>query len=221
MESHRTKKCVYLVAIVATLFNIQVLAVESEFLTPEMASSTFKKFTGPTLLTGSFQQIKIIKDIDVTLKTSGQFKIQKTTPENVTIFWQIEKPQPMKVCITPENIVMDNPLLKKKTTLKLGEISDQDGSGLSKLVHLLKLDPVEITSQFNIKLDNDSKLKAIIYPKQKDSYSFVSAKLELDGNKNLKQINLLENNNDTLEIKFIKTKEKNFKVGQIKLEECK
>ncbi|MFZ3231631.1 MAG: outer-membrane lipoprotein carrier protein LolA [Pseudobdellovibrio sp.] len=217
MVSKSTKILIYLFAIVAINQNVLVLASEAEFLDAKTIQQNFKTFSKPSILSGQFEQTKTIKDLQVSIKTIGKFKIKKATQQHIEVLWQIQKPEQMNVCISEDQIIFDNILLKKRTTLKLSEISSQDSSGLSKLIHLIKLDPNEISTGFNIQIKDG---KILVFPKVKNQYSFLHAELELDSNKNLKKIFLVEPSEDSLEVNFIKTQEKIMTTKDSNQKEC-
>lgn len=220
MMNVRIKKLSYLCAIVATLVGNTVSAAEPAYLSAADIQKQFKKFKRPSVLTAQFDQVKSIKDLDVQIKTSGHLKIKKRSADDVAILWLIDKPESMKVCITEDQIIFDNTSLKKKTVLKLSEISNQDSSGLSKLIHLIKLDPDEIITNFNIEMKDKSSGHAVIYPKKANQYSFIKAEVDLDKNKNLKVIELVEANEDTLKINFTKIQESPGPASKASDKEC-
>ncbi len=187
-------------------------------MSPEQIQSEFKKFQKPSRLTGHFEQVKTIKEIDVQIKTSGQFEIRRQSNHNVSLVWKIEKPDPMMVCIDDETVVFDNPRLKKKSTLKMSEISSQDSAGLTKLVQLIKMNPDLLASDFLVATDNK---KYYISPKDKKNYQFSNAEVELDPKKNVREILLNEVNGDELLIKFAQTKEATLNEAELKTKACR
>mgnify|MGYP003387093472 CR=1 FL=1 len=179
-------------------------AAESSYLQADEIHRLLKNISKPTLTTGQFEQSKYIKDLSVTLKTSGTYKIYKYNADDFKVIWNIQSPEKMNVCIDTERFVFENLATKKKNILKLDELSQNDSSGLSKLIHLIKLNPKEITTHFNIQKQTGDLL---IIPKQENQFSFLNAVVSLDKLKNLKQMKLKEKSGDQLEMRFLKTVE--------------
>lgn len=191
--------------------------VKSVPLNLEEIKKEFKKFEKPSLLSGHFEQQKKLKELDVEIKTSGKFRIKRLSAQKVALIWKIEKPDSMMVCIDEQTVVFDNPRLKKKTTLKMSEISQQDSSGLTKMVHLIKMNPETLEQDFII---TGGPKKFTVVPKNKGDYQFAQAILELDAQKNLKQVVLHEVNEDSLHIQFTNTKETSMNRMQIMEKAC-
>ena len=181
--------------------------IPTDFLWAGMTSAEIRQELTPlqafSLLKGHFEQIKTIKDLNVSIKTTGEYELSKDQSGQVMVRWKIQKPEPMNICIDVKQIVFDNLGLHKKTTLKLEEVSQQDSSGMTKLMSLIRLDPQEMNQNFNI---DKKKSLLIVTPKELKANSFKKAEIELDHGKNLKSVNLVESNEDTLQIQFTKTK---------------
>ncbi|MBC7741432.1 MAG: outer membrane lipoprotein carrier protein LolA [Bdellovibrionaceae bacterium] len=171
----------------------------SGVLSPAQIQTEFKKFEKPSKLSGQFEQKKKIKELDVTIETSGLYEIKKFSSTQMNLIWKIQKPDPMTVCMSEEAVVIDNPRIKKKTTLKLSEISQQDSSGLTKLVNLIKMNPEMLAKDFTI-LKKDGHF--LVTPNVDKGYQFSTADLQLDKQKNIQHLLLTEASGDTLEIFF-------------------
>lgn len=213
-------KCQFLMSVLlgALLLHSRALAAESLYLQVDEIQHLFKSISKPTLISGQFVQSKLIKDLSVTLNTSGSYKIYKYSADDFKVIWNIQSPEKMNICIDSERFVFENLTAKKKNTLKLDELSQNDSSGLSKLIHLIKLNPKEISTHFNIQKLN---LDLLIIPKQENQFSFLNAVVSLDKFKNLKQLKLNEKSGDQLEMKFLKTVEnKNLSKVELTSKSC-
>lgn len=188
----------------ALLLHKLAFAAQETSLSLAEVTKLLKSVSKATLTSGQFEQSKFLKDLSVTLQTSGDYQIYKYSKDEFKVIWNIKKPEKMKVCIDSQSFVFENLLTKKKNILKLDELSQKDSSGFSKLIHLIKLNPEEIFSNFTIQKKKESLL---IIPRQENIFSFTQAFVTLDSLKNLKQIHLDEKSGDSLEMSFFKTKE--------------
>lgn len=195
--------------------------IQSTFSWAGMTSDEIRQELTPiqafSSLTGHFEQIKTIKDLNVSIKTTGEYQLSKDKSGQVMVRWKIQKPEPMNICIDGKQIIFDNISLHKKTKLKLEEVSQQDSSGMTKLMSLMRLDPQEMTQAFNI---DKKKSLLVVTPKEVKTHSFQKAEVELDHKKNLKSVNLVESNDDTLQIQFTKTKINNAAISPQQVNDC-
>lgn len=200
------RKYVFIVPVLldALLLNSYAFASSDKYLLAGEIQTVLKSTNQPTLLRGNFEQTKFIKDLDVTITTSGTYEIFKDSNENFKIIWKIKVPEPMIICIDNTKFVIENNLTKKKNILKLEELSLKDSSGMSRLIHLIRLDPNYISNHFNIKKHKEDLL---ISPIQLDQFTFLNAIVNLDKSKNIEKITLNEKSGDRIEIKFLKTVE--------------
>ncbi len=186
-----------LILLFALNMNITVAA------TPEY----FKKFESPSLLQGKFEQVKKIKDLDVSISSQGDFKITRLSARQATVYWNVMKPEPMKVCITEDQLTFKDMTSNKTTVLKLSEMSSKDTSGLGKLIQLLNLGPDQVSKDFHVEKQAQG-LKLV--PIDHKQFPFQSAEFAFDTKKNLKNVLITEASGDSLEIHFSKTKESVF-----------
>jgi hypothetical protein len=181
-----------------------------DFLTVDQIKADFKKFQKPSLVKGEFEQNKTIKELGVSIKTSGVFEITQITAEQSLVLWEIRKPEKVKICLDGNKLVYEDLKLRKKMVLKASDISSADNPAISKLVELLKMNPEKIGDDFKIKKMN---AKYVVFPKKDDKNFFISAEITLNRDKNITSMKLIESNEDTLEIKMKNISEKTIKIN--------
>ena len=177
----------------------------------------FKKFDRPISLQAYFSQKKTIKELDITIETSGRFQILKKSQEQALVNWDFEKPEQIKICIDSTKIVYNNISLKKKSIFQASDMNQAQNPALAQLIDLIKLDSEKIYKKFDIK-KNKNRIKAS--PKGENKKVFSAIEIEVDKNKNVTYAQITETTGDQLEIKFTQIVEKPLTPEQLKLSQC-
>ena len=154
-------------------------------------AKALKSYENVAHLEAAFHQKKILKDLDMNLKSEG--KLSFTRPDQVT--WEILKPSPLKVELNSQEIRLQNG--KDVQTIKAGGPQTQSLQGL---VTWLKLDANEIYKEDQV-LEVGPR-HYIFKPRKPEQSPFASLDLTLSAKGYLQKFILHENSGDLLEIEF-------------------
>lgn len=166
-------------------------------------------------LSGNFQQVKFLRELDVKIQTSGQFQINRSDSENSVVHWNLERPKKSQICIDREGLVIDsmNGSVSSKRRLNFSEVGQEAGDQIVSLTKLITMDFRVAEKDFRIEKKGKT---FILKPNESKGAFFESAKLELTPEGYLKNIEIKEKSQDEIQIQF-----SDFKVSQsLKGEKC-
>lgn len=149
-------------------------------------------------LQGLFIQNKVLKEIGVELKTSGNFQLSRQTSTSPVLFhWNVEKPKASKVCLNSEAVFLTTGTGQKK--ISFSEIGADSGQQISSLMRLMSLDPEVLLKEFEVETAGKNLL---LKPLKKESVFFESAQLHVNSNGLVDKIKLIEKSHDELQLQF-------------------
>jgi len=158
-------------------------------------------------LNGKFKQTKILKELNVEIKTEGRFQVLKQGKDASIFRWDIVKPKPSKICIDSLGIVMDSadgdPA--KRKNLKFSEVGKEAGDQIASLLKIITMDQNKIGDEFTI--EKQDKL-FVLSPKNKDGAFFETATLDINKAGLAQNVMIKEKSQDEIQIHFsdLKTK---------------
>jgi hypothetical protein len=155
-----------------------------------------KKFKN---LKGIFAQEKVLKDLNVQIKTEGSFEVDR---ESSVFHWNVEKPKPSQVCLDKTGIVMDSAGSKKKITF--AEIGESSGRQIASLLKLMSSDPKQLVEEFEVSEVVNSKGSYLLKPLKLENVFFDSAELHVAQTGLVDKIKIIEKSKDELNIQFSK-----------------
>jgi outer membrane lipoprotein-sorting protein len=161
-----------------------------------------------TRLEGQFKQTKNLKELDLEIKTEGDFKVLRPTETASVFYWNILKPKPSHICIDEVGILIDsadgNP--EKKKNLKFSEVGKETGDQIVSLLKIITMDPNKIDEEFAVQKGANN---YVLTPKKKEAAFFESATLSVNAKGLVQQVTILEKSQDQIRIEFLNLKTKN------------
>jgi hypothetical protein len=159
-------------------------------------------------LEGRFQQTKLLKELDLEIKTEGDFQVLRQ-PQNASVFrWNIQKPKVSKICIDSVGILIDSadgdPA--KKKNLKFSEVGKEAGDQIASLLKIITMDQGKIGEEFEITPQGKTYL---LTPKDPAKAFFQSANLEINGKGLAEKVTIREKSQDEIRIRFTDLKTSN------------
>ena len=158
---------------------------------------------------GQFIQTKTLSELNVTIQTEGQFKINKGTDKKVIFYWNILKPSPSKICIDSEGIQISSnrPGGKREPKkIKFSETGPETTTQMLSFFKLLSLDEKSAQDFFFFRAEGKSFL---LTPKNSTTSLFKTVHIEINHQGLIKNLQIDEKSTDKIEIHFFKLKTKN------------
>lgn len=152
-------------------------------------------------LRGHFEQNKLLKELQVEIKTEGNFEVNRETS---VFHWNVEKPKPSAVCLDKTGVVMDSAGTKKK--ISFAEIGEDSGRQIASLLKLMSSDPKQLIEEFEVTEIKGSQKSFLLKPLKPENVFFDSAELHVDKAGLVDQIKLIEKSHDELLIQFTQLK---------------
>lgn len=160
-------------------------------------------------LEGRFQQKKLLRELDLEIKTSGTFEVRRPKTGPAVFYWSILAPKPSKICIDDVGILMNG------KNLKFTEVGTEVGDQISGMLKIITMDPAKIADSFDIEQKGQ---RLVLRPKKPASSFFESATLTLDSKGLTKDVVLTEKSKDQIQIEFSGMKMNSKKLA--KVEQC-
>lgn len=152
-----------------------------------------KQYRSIATISAPFKQKKTFKDIDMVLKSEGQFELSRTSK---TVTWQVLKPSPLKVILNGVEVKMIGP--ESTQTFKISEIGgDKAMKSLTSLVAWLELDAEKLTRDYGVSQLGPDKFRFV--PK---TDTFGELDMQLNPKGFLTKLEIHERSGDKLEIDF-------------------
>lgn len=148
-------------------------------------------------LEGRFAQTKFLKDLEVEIKTDGNFEVERS---NSIFHWNVENPKPSQVCLDKTGIVLDSAGSRKK--ISFSEIGEDSGRQISSLLKLMSSDPEQLVQEFSVVAAPNQTDTFNLKPKKPENVFFESAQLHISKTGFVDKINLFEKSKDELRIQF-------------------
>ncbi len=194
--------------------SVNILGLNTFALTPNGATHKEVDVEKPHLadfgeLTGDFKQIKLLHDLDIEIKTEGNFKVIKANKTSKVFYWNIEKPQASHICIDKDGLMIENLSSKKKKYLKFSEVGRDVGDQITSLLKIIMMDQEDIEHEFDIKKQND---KLLLTPLKKENAFFASALLKINKLGLVESVAIKEKSQDEINIQFSKLVKKDFQI---------
>jgi hypothetical protein len=164
-----------------------------------------------TKLSGQFKQSKNLKELDVEIKTEGNFQVLRPTPDTSVFHWNIEKPKPSNICIDGVGIVVDSGTPLKRKNLKFSEVGREAGDQIASLLKIITMNQSRIAEEFNIQKQGGLFL---LTPKNPGQAFFESSTLEIDKSGLVKKVLILEKSKDEIRIEFLGMKTQNSAIAK-------
>lgn len=144
---------------------------------------------------GRFQQKKTLKDLDISLETGGSFQIQRTSQQERTLFWNVEKPEVSRLCMNSSRIVLQSP---QKQVLSLKELSGNTYDQILYLLNLLSFNFDYLQETFQ--LENQKNNWSFI-PLPGKNFLFHKIDLEIQSGK-IKTVQMWEKGGNSIFVQF-------------------
>lgn len=148
-------------------------------------------------LKGRFVQVKILSELEVQIKTEGNFLVNRKDPKASVFNWNVEKPSKSQVCLDSKGVVLDSGGKKKK--ISFSEIGQDSGQQMTSLLKLMSLDPGQLDEDFHIKPAGEDYL---LTPKKPESVFFQTALIHVSSAGIVDKISVKEKSGDELNIQF-------------------
>jgi hypothetical protein len=141
-----------------------------------------------------FTQRKEIKSMDLKIESQGHLTLLR--PEKIVI-WEIKKPSPVKVTLTPTAITMESN--GDKQVFKQSEASSNEGAqGVAALMAWLNLDAHQLSSDYRI---TETGKETFLFEPTSAKAPFKKVEMKLN-RQTLKRMVMEEISGDRLEITF-------------------
>ncbi|UYL09604.1 outer membrane lipoprotein carrier protein LolA [Bdellovibrio sp. SKB1291214] len=172
-------------------------ALQGEAPSKDMKLAEFKK------LTGQFKQSKILKELDVEIKTEGRFQVLRPTPEKSVFHWNITKPKPSNICIDGVGIVVDSGMPPQRKNLKFSEVGKEAGDQIASLLKIITMNQNRITEEFVVQKQG---AQYLLTPKNLEKAFFETATLDINKDGLVKNVLIKEKSKDEIRIEFLDMK---------------
>ncbi len=159
----------------------------------ERALSQYKKIKS---LEARFDQVKTLKGLQITLKSSGSFRLRKEG-DTAEVEWQVNKPGYLKLRITPSSLEIFEE--EGKPGKPLVENQEAQGRILRPLYAWLSVNSRLISEQYSVFAEGKSKFR--LEPKEPGS-PVKKIRIQLDNKKLVSSVALEEISGDQLKISF-------------------
>jgi hypothetical protein len=161
-------------------------------------SEMLKKYQKDLFISGQVKQEKWIKDLEITLKSTGVFEIAQLEKTGLLVDWQILKPEPLHICIEDQKIYIKDNQQKNPIEQDLGQMNSQGQGSMVTLKALMASDTTLLFKEFpsvtktfeTLTLKNDK----------------LTVDIKMDESKYIKEIRFAESNGDVLKIEFFNIK---------------
>ncbi|MBC7370794.1 MAG: outer membrane lipoprotein carrier protein LolA [Bdellovibrionaceae bacterium] len=198
--------------ILTKIFFIRLSILGLVSLAPNFSSST--AFAAAQLadfhhLEGRFQQSKLLRELDLEIKTTGNFQVLRPKGRPSVFYWNIVSPKPSKICIDDVGIVIN------KKNLKFSEVGAETGDQISGMLKIITMDSAKIEESFLVEKKNN---QLFLTPKNLESSFFNSATLTLNNKNLVDDVLLIEKSKDQIHIHFSDLKVNIKKIAQV--EQC-
>ena len=144
-------------------------------------------------LAGNFDQVKRIKELDLEIKTAGDFRVLRPKIGAPVFFWNIKTPKPSKICIDDIGLVMN------EKSMSFSEVGAEAGSQISDMLKIVSMDSKGIEESFKVEKVKD---KMLLTPKAAEKSFFKSAELTLNSEGLVRRLVLTEKSADQMDIQF-------------------
>jgi hypothetical protein len=164
-------------------------------------------------LMGRFKQKKILKEMDVEIKTEGHFQVLRQGPSASIFRWDIEKPKPSHICIDSVGIVIDSGEgeMRKKKNLKFSEVGKEAGDQIASLLKIITMDQSKIADEFDIQKQGKV---FVLTPKNKEGAFFASSTLDVGKSGLVQSVVIQEKSKDEIHIDFVDMKTKDTPIAK-------
>lgn len=125
-------------------------AAEGANLNKEEMGSLLKKYQFVGAISGQFEQSKKIKELDITLKSSGIFKVTRDQSTEL-VEWKINKPEEFRICIDSQALYLKDKNMKQPLRHPMDQANTNDPTGFSKLQYIFKNDIESLSKEFAMK----------------------------------------------------------------------
>jgi hypothetical protein len=174
-----------------------VAATQGESPLKDMKLADFAK------LTGQFKQSKILKELDVEIKTEGRFQVLRPTAESSVFHWDIVKPKPSNICIDSVGIVVASGTPPKRKNLKFSEVGKEAGDQIASLLKIITMNQDRIAEEFVIQKQG---AQYLLTPKNLPQAFFETATLDINKEGLVKNVLIKEKSKDEIRIEFLDMK---------------
>ncbi len=171
----------------------------SASMTQSEVAKMLHRYESVKSIEASFTQVKTLKDMNMSIKSSGTFKI--TRPNQ--ILWKIKEPAPVSIIISAQEIKIQSGQgtgaqteIYKLSSLPSGKMA----KSMSGLMAWLNLDSKEIYKNYDV--TSTEKNQYVFTPKDKDAQGFKTLGMTLDNKGFVKKIKMVEISDDTIDIEF-------------------
>jgi outer membrane lipoprotein-sorting protein len=158
-----------------------------------------KLYRSVSEIEASFKQTKHIRDMDLEIHSSGNFKIKR--PHQIT--WQVSKPSHVLVEMSPKEIKITSGTGPSATSqsLKMDQVTqEEDLRNIQMLGIWLNLESAELSAAYNILKEGPETFR--FSPKETKRTPFKSLKMKLSARGHLKKLWLEETSGDSLTLEF-------------------
>ncbi|MCX6112776.1 MAG: outer membrane lipoprotein carrier protein LolA [Proteobacteria bacterium] len=192
MDISRTCKLLFLTSL--AWFSLSAYSNNEEI------KQQFKKLNELANFEVAFQQTKMLKDLNFTIKSSGNLKVSK--PSNIV--WKVTQPSYLEVNIDPDTVTivskeMDGTTQKQIYKYDKRPKNAEGYSSLLNLMSLLSMNIEQLVKEYDIV--EKSKKKFLFTPKLKSDV-FKNILVQLGNDNLIKRVDLQESSGDTINIIF-------------------
>lgn len=175
--------------------------VQAATLTEKQLSERLAQYRSISRLEATFKQTKTIKDLDVQIKSEGRFVLEK----GGKVQWEILKPSHVVISMNHEVVKIqtdgENGKEIQTQTVHFNDLpSKKVAQSLSGLMVWLNLDSHELASKYDV---SKEKNEFRFTPREKKSFDpFQNLLMALDAHGHVKEVKILENSGDFIDIEF-------------------
>jgi outer membrane lipoprotein-sorting protein len=174
-----------------------VWAGDIKALTEAELALKLRQYQSISSIEASFKQTKIIRKMDLRLRSEGYFKV--TRPR--TLVWQVLKPSPISIFMDPEQVKVVTE--GDSQTYKLSDIPTENiARSLKGLLALLDLNAPELSLHYDVFSETGQNDTFKFVPKKGDGSPFQSLTMTLDKSGFVKKVEILEISGDSMSIDF-------------------
>lgn len=193
--------------IIGTLAFMQVLSAAALAAAPSEALLRLNSFAH---IEGQFTQVKTLQEINVSIKTEGDFAITKSVSNKSLLHWNIKKPTKSLICIDSEGLQMtsvsdnkQNPITKKQ--IKFSEMGAETNDQILNFFKLLSLNQESAAQLFTVQPSGQGFL---LTPKDKEKSVFENVHIKINKQGLIENLLVQEKSHDKIEIRFFNIKTK-------------
>lgn len=198
-------KSLFFLVLIAILLQTQTGQTEpapktGRVVTEKELADSLRMYQSIASLDVTFKQTKILKNLDLQLKSEGRLQIFRTQHR---IIWQIFKPSPVVVQLDQKEIRIESGVGKdlQKQVFKISDApSDKATQSIRSLVTWLNLDATALAEQYSIFALKTKAYRFI--PKEKSISPFQGLDMYLAEDGQLNRLVMNELSGDSLDIEF-------------------